>query len=528
MALVKMNHPTTNLGDFVKASPHFGSSKTCIVDCTGDVERTISYREFELETQRVVGALRSLGIARGDRIAFAVENSVHYLTLFLGTLRLGAIPAPINFRLSAQSIRDILDDLHPRAILRGLNIGDRARQALTQIDNTEIVDIGESNGGSLSLSTLCERSQPDDYVAEMGFDDQAFQMYSSGSTGTPKPISMTHGGMLWGIEQSQRYYPVSVDSVGIIATPMYHKNAMRGTAKPFLRAGATFVIQGGFAAIPYLEAMSRYGVTGCGGVPAMYAELLRHVELIKSLDFSKLSAMSLGSAVVSTELVSRLEQMFPGVQVEDSYGLTEGGGPFGAPTDGRGTPRGSVGVVAPEMLVRLVNSAGQETDQGELWVKSPYVLKEYVNRPELNRTKLVNGWLRTGDLFRRDGDGFYYFIGRTDDMFVCGGENIYPREVEDILLQNPEIVDALVAALPHATKGHAPAALIVTRAGSSLTAQDVQDFFAERGPVYAVPRAIHFAAELPLTSIGKPDRKVATSLLAAKFGVLSSRREPEN
>jgi acyl-CoA synthetase (AMP-forming)/AMP-acid ligase II len=359
----------------------------------------------------------------------------------------------------------------------------------------------------------------------MQFDDQAFQPYTAGSTGLPKGIVLTHGGMLWGIEHSELYWPRSPAERGIVAAPMFHKNAMRGNIKPILRSGGSVVIQRRFAPRPFLEALARYRVTTCGGVPAMFAEILQEAELIRSGDYSALKLISMGSSTVPEQLIARLHTAFPGVAVKESYGLTEGGGPTRAPLDGRPVPPGSVGIAAPEYEVKLVNAAGHEsTEAGEMHIRSPYVLQAYAGLPDLTAARIYDGWLRTGDLFRADADGFYYFLGRSDDMFVCGGENMYPKDVEGRILLHPAVADAVVVPLPHQTKSFAPVAMVVLMPGASVDAQAIQDHCAAAGPAFAIPRAILVVERLPLTSTGKPDRRAIAAALAARFGTLSSRR----
>jgi acyl-CoA synthetase (AMP-forming)/AMP-acid ligase II len=332
--------------------------------------------------------------------------------------------------------------------------------------------------------------------------------------------------MLWGIEQSEAFWPVAPTERGIVAAPMFHKNAMRGVIKPLLRGGGSVVIMPRFEAEGFLRALSQYRVTGAGGVPAMYAEIARHEALIRSLDFSALKLLSMGSSAVQVELLDRLAALFPGVAVKESYGLTEGGGVLKTPLDGRKVPRGSVGVVPPETEVKLLDAEGNEAEtEGELWVRCPYVLKEYVSLPALTAARLRDGWLCTGDLFRRDAEGFFYFLGRSDDMFVCGGENVYPKEVESLLLAHPQVDDAVVVPLPHATKGMAPAAAIRLRPGVAPDVAAIQDFCAANGPTHTIPRAVLMVDDLPLTSAGKPDRKAVQAMLRERFGTVSPRRE---
>ena len=220
----------------------------------------------------------------------------------------------------------------------------------------------------------------------------------------------------------------------------------------------------------YLQALADYKVTSCSGVPTMFAEMLRQTDLIKSLDFSALKRISMGSAIVPPQLIERLTDTFK-VSVRESFGLTEGGGAIRQPIDGRIPPRGSVGLVAPELEVKLVGSNGEDANEGECWIRSPYVLREYVNLPELSRERIVDGWLRTGDLLRRDADGFFYYITRIDDMFVCGGENIYPKEVENLALKHPDVANVAVTPLKHDTKGFAPAAMVVLKKDQVVTSE---------------------------------------------------------
>jgi acyl-CoA synthetase (AMP-forming)/AMP-acid ligase II len=210
---------------------------------------------------------------------------------------------------------------------------------------------------------------------------------------------------------------------------------------------------------------------------------------------------------VPPELLNAVERTLPGVKMSESYGLTEGGSPFRAPLDGRPVPRGSVGVLAPDIEVRLLDENGRENaNEGELLIRSPYVCLGYHNQPEVTAAKLQDGWLRTGDVFFRDRDGFYFFRSRIDDMFSCGGENVYPKEVENILFTHPGVADAVVAPVPHGVKGLVPAAMVVPRAGTGVTGAELKTWCLAHGPAYAHPRFIVVVARLPLNGAGKVDR----------------------
>ena len=217
--------------------------------------------------------------------------------------------------------------------------------------------------------------------------------------------------------------------------------------------------------------------------------------------------MSIGSTVVAPELLDAVERALPHVKVSESYGLTEGGSPFRLPIDGRPVPRGSVGVLAPEVEIKLIDAQGNEVaDEGELLIRCPYVCLGYFNEPEITRQKLNDGWLRTGDILYKDKDGFFYFRSRADDMFSCGGENVYPKEVENLLFKHPDVANAVVAPVPHPVKGFVPAAMVIPREGSPITAAELKAYCLEKGPAFSHPRHIEIVGALPLNGAGKIDR----------------------
>jgi long-chain acyl-CoA synthetase len=326
-------------------------------------------------------------------------------------------------------------------------------------------------------------------------------------------VLLTHEGMLWGIRTAQQYWPCKPTDRTLVAGPLFHKNAMRVSIKPKLYAGASAVILPRFEPRVMLQALADYECTDTGGVPAMYRMMLAEEDLLASLKFPRLECLEMGSAVVGAELLNAVERAF-GADVVEAYGLTEGGGPLRSPLDGRPVPRGSCGVPAPEVAVKMVGEDGKEDDShGEFWVRSPAVLTGYNNRPDLNKERLTDGWLHTGDIFRKDEDGFYFFMGRIDDQFSCGGENIYPKEVELLLVQHPDIIDAVVMPIVHDVKGLAPAALVTVRPGSSSTKESIKAFTLEHGAAYAHPRRVFIIDALPIGGTGKVDRPAAKKMI---------------
>jgi acyl-CoA synthetase (AMP-forming)/AMP-acid ligase II len=505
-----------NLGFFCQATAARVPDKTALIDLHGGREKRLSYAQLEERLQRVAGAMRAAGLAPGDRIALMVGNRSEYVELFFGAMRAGVLPVPANTRLPLDTLEYILRDSGSVAAAVDPSAHAQATALADRLGLRVRILLDENRPGWIEYESALAAASFGVEPPTLEPDAQAFQPYTAGSTGRPKGVMLTHRGMLWSIRMSQRYWPVPEDEIALLAVPLFHKNAMRGTIKPLLYAGGAIVMMPGFEPRAFLEALAKYRCTYAGGVPAVFTMLLRHVELMQRLDFSALRLLTIGSAVVPHELIDALERTLPGVAVKESYGLTEGGGPLRAPLDGRKVPRGSCGVAAPEHELKLIDSAGREHPRaGELWIRCPYVPLGYHNQPALTAERIVAGWLKTGDLFEIDADGFWYFKGRVDDMFSCGGENIYPKEVENLLFRHPAVADAVVAPIPHAVKGFAPAALVVLRDGAAATAEELKQFCLANGPAYAHPRRIEFVAELPLTGAGKLDRNAVKAAMAA-------------
>ena len=499
----------TNLGYFFSDSVRRFPDKVAIIDLYGGEERNVTYAQLDERADRAAGLVRRLGVKPGERVGMIVGNRVEFLEIFFGAMRAGAIPVAINTRLARDTLKFILEDAECRAAF------------VEPEAHPNALDVSKNTPNVISLDDYARLRDESARLSEppaLAENAQAFQPYTSGSTGLPKGAIMTHAGMLWYVKYNQRYWPTTPDERGLIALPLFHKNAMRGTVKPILYAGASFVLMPGYEPRSYLEALAKYRCTYSRGVAAVFTMFLQHPDALAKLDLSALKGFTIGSAVVTPELMDKVERALPGVKVGESYGLTEGGSPFRTPIDGRPVPRGSPGVQAPEYQVRLVGPDGKDRDdEGELWLKSPYNCLGYHKRPDVTREKLVDGWLRTGDVFRRDKDGFYYFKTRVDDMFSCGGENIYPKEVEDLLFRHPAVANAVVAPVPHAVKGYVPAALVVLKRGASAEAEALKTWCLENGPKYAHPRFVKIIDEkdLPLNGAGKIDRVLAKARLVA-------------
>ena len=504
-----MDPRDANLGYFNRTAALNRGGRTALIDLSGEQRRKISHAALDGRMERVADALAAHGLEPGDRLLLAMGNRGEFIEAFFGAMRAGIVPIPLNIKLGAETIGFIIDDAGCKAAIIEPGCHPRIEQIIDDRKLAARISLAPAATGwtdyeTLLCSALDKPFQPP--AIEPG--QIAFLPYTSGSTGRPKGVLLSHSGMLWP-SACRRNTAVRAGRPHPGRGPLYHKNAMRVSIKPKLYVGASAVILPRFEPRLFLMALAEHGCTDTGGVPAMYRMMLAEDALLAELEFPRLKTLEMGSAVVGADLIKAVEDSF-GAPVEEAYGLTEGGGPLRQPIDGASVPRGSCGTASPEVEVKLVDEAGEEQpESGELWVRSPSVLTGYNNRPALTAERLTDGWLHTNDLFRRDTDGFFYFRGRTDDQFSCGGENIQPKEVELLLVQHPAVIDATLIPIEHEMKGLAPAALVTLRAGATAGEDDIKRFCLANGPAYAHPRRIFPIDALPIGGTGKIDRKAA-------------------
>jgi len=336
-------------------------------------------------------------------------------------------------------------------------------------------------------------------------NEPAMFLYTSGSTGTPKGVVLSHRGHIWvaqtrlaGQDLSRHRY--------LIAAPLYHMNALALSLLACM-AQATVVLQPQFSAAAYIEAVGRYAITWLTAVPPMIAMILRERELLARTDLSAVEFVRMGSAPVTQSLMQALHTALPKAAVTNAYGTTEAGPVvFGPHPHGLPQPELSVGYPHRAVKLRLVDGDDRNADQGVLEMKCPAVMLGYHNRPDLPAPITPDGFYVTGDVFRRDAQGFHYFIGRTDDMFVSGGENIYPTDVERMLERHPDIAQAAIVPVDDEIKGQKPVAFVVPEPGRTLDEAEVKRFALANAPAYQHPRFVWITDHLPLASTNKIDR----------------------
>lgn len=462
-----------------------------------------TYAELRRAALAVGGGLSARGLQRGDRVGILADNCEEYLLTVFGAVAAGLAVVPLNTRLPRATQDDIAADARLELVVVDEHHADRAPGGVAA------VLLGSTDWDRLRGAPAL------DGAADLDGDEVAVHLYTSGSTGRPKGVLLTHRNIVWTCEN----YGVAIPGeVMLVSAPLYHKNASMASKLSFVNGG-TVVLLPRFSARAYLDAIEEERITMCSGVPTMYA--LVTAELAaggRPVDLSSVRTVLIGSAPLTEALHDDVQALFPQARVTNGYGTTEAVLEFGPHPDGLARPKIALGHQHPSVELQLVDPVtGEVSDQGELWVRSPGVMAGYHERPELNAERLTDGWYHTGDLMRRDADGWYFFVGRVDDMFVCAGENIYPDAVEQLLERHPAVHQAVVVPVPDDLKGALPAAFVRVEPGATLTVEEVQGWALENGPAYAHPRHVWFLPEIPLASTNKIDRRALIELARSRL-----------
>jgi long-chain acyl-CoA synthetase len=438
----------------------------------------------------VARALTKRGLERGDRIALLSANRAEYIAAYYGIMRAGFVAVPVNFKFPRDTIHFIIRDSGAKLVFC-----DAPRAADCPVDIPSVT-FGAAFDAFLDPG-------PFDAVTPAQ-DEPAMFLYTSGSTGTPKGVVLSHQSHIWVVET--RLAPGLDRHRYLIAAPLYHMNAL-ALAKLASAAHATIVVLPQFSAPAYIAAIGTYRCTWLTAVPPMIAMMLRETAALAATDLSSVEFVRMGSAPVSASLMAALHDALPRASVTNAYGTTEAGPVvFGPHPKGLPQPELSVGYPHPLVSLRLVDGASRDAAQGVLEMKCPALMLGYHNRPDVVPPLTPDGFYITGDVFRRDADGFHYFVGRTDDMFVSGGENIYPADVERMLERHPDIAQAAVVPIDDDIKGQKPVAFVVKKPGRALDGEAVKHFALANAPAYQHPRFVWFVDELPLASTNKLDR----------------------
>jgi acyl-CoA synthetase (AMP-forming)/AMP-acid ligase II len=478
----------------------------------------ITYDALERRTNRVSNGLKALGIGAGDHVAVLVKNDHRFVETLLGALRAGATVTPTTTRAHYRTLLHIVEDSRARVLFASSDFaGEAARLAATAPGLKHVFVMDETVAGAQHYDDWLGAQGEERLVAPKSAADIAYISYTSGSTGRPKGVLLTHGAVDWAARNLRRALLYGPDERCLLAVPMFHANGMFGGLFSMLECGGSVVILHDVDAAEMIRAIERERCTYTTGVPAMYKMMLRDETLLAGFDCSSLRFVICGSSEVPEDLLATFTNRL--APMLEAYGLTECGFVCNNPRWGV-TKQGTTGLPYPGVELRIVDPDHVERDcavgeTGELLVRSPGNLIGYHNLPEMTAERLLpNGWFRTRDIVRADDQGYIEVVGRIDDRISCAGESIYPKEVENVLMEHPGIADAAVVPLADPIKGEVPVAFVIARERDTLTEDAVKRFFLEHGAPYMHPRRVFFLEEMPLT----PAKKVDRSALKAAAG----------
>ena len=473
-------------------------------------ERQHTYRQYGERVARLASALQSLGMAPGDRVGMLALNSDRYLEFFYGTWWGGGAVNPVNIRWSAAEIAYSFDDCDTRILLvddqfKGLagELRSRSKALKTLIYTGD----GVTPEGMLSYEQLLMQAAPVPDADRAGADLAAV-MYTGGTTGFPKGVMLSHENLASNALAFVAAGATHAEGLALLIAPMFHI-AVGALLHAHVMVGGTSVIAPMFTPLATLQAIQQHRVTHMLLVPTMIQLTVDHPEA-GQYDLSSLQVLTYGGSVINAAVLQRAMQRFPNAGFIQAYGMTELSpcATYLTPRDHRGEPSllCSAGRASLATQVRVVNEQGIEVPRGtvgEVVVRGPNVMLGYWNRPEDTAKALRGGWMHTGDGGRMDENGYLYIVDRMKDMIVSGGENVYSAEVENALAQHPCVAASAVIGIPSEQWGEAVHAVIVFKAGTSATGEELSAHCRGLIAGYKCPRSFEFRDALPMTGAGK-------------------------
>jgi long-chain acyl-CoA synthetase len=478
--------------------------------------RIFTYKTFDEEVNRAADLLRSSGVQKGDRISLFLTNSVEYLIAYFACFKLGAWAGPVNALLKPQEIEFIISNSAASIIITQENLYPKIAEVQANIPSLRHIVIvgsrwsviGEQNSEVQNQSTESgDNNQPPVTKHQLlTSDDEAVIIYTSGTTGKPKGVLLTHGNLLTNAREIADWLQLTVDDRSLMIMPLFHVNALMTTGLAALWTGASIVLAEKFSASRHWQTISKYGVTYFGSVATMLS-LLNHTYpqgIPEDCDTSRLRFALCGSAPVPVEVMKTYESLF-NCKVIEGYGLSESTcrSTFN-PIDER-RKVGSIGLpIGNEVKIFDDSDCELAPDQvGEIVLRGANLMKGYYQNDEATEKAFRSGWFHTNDLGYKDQEGFFYIVDRKSDMIIRGGENIYPREIDETLYQHPKVKDAATIGVPDELFGEEVKSFLVLKDGESASEEEIIAYCRQHLADFKCPKTIAFLDDIPKGPTGK-------------------------
>ncbi|MFH1351000.1 MAG: long-chain fatty acid--CoA ligase [Pseudomonadota bacterium] len=472
----------------------------------GDLKFT--YGELNSLANQLANYLRKTGVGKNDRVAIYLPNCWEHIVSHFGALKIGAVIVPFNVMYKAREIKYMLDDSEAEIIITNSDLYRHVKEVKDASKLRNIILTDPENTLEHSFSDIFGEPhvlQEDVILDET--EDLALIQYTSGTTGEPKGAMLTYHNIFSNVRVTANLYDFDETDTQLITLPLFHSFGIFAVYYS-IYTGGTIVLVGRFDPEIVLELIDKFQVSIFCNVPPMLLSLLT-VSNPERFDLRSLRHCLCGAAVLPVEVLERVKK-FLGVNVVDGYGCTESFGMIVPPQVGV-YRYGSIGVPLPVQEIRLVDEEGQDVpvgEVGEIVSRGPLLMKGYWRKPEETAEAIRNGWFHTGDLAKKDEEGFYYIVGRKKDMIISSGFNIYPKEIEELLYQHPKIADATVIGIPHEYKGETVKACIVLKEGMEATQEEIIHYCRDKLAVFKAPTVVEFREDLPRNPSGKVLKRV--------------------
>ena len=471
-----------------------------------------TYRELHEISNRYANVFLKMGIKKGDRIGILLYNCLEYWAVYFAAAKIGAIAVRLNFRLVSEELEYALTDSGTKVLCMGAAFVERIAPIKDKVPVEKYICLCHEGEGCPDWcepwDVLLDGEPVLDMMVLPEGQDPVMLMYTSGTTGRPKGALWTHANTLWFASMQVMKWGLDPNDVSMTTGPLYHVGALEDLALPTMLAGGRVIItkSGGFDIRRILNVIEKEKVTHVFLFPFMIYDMLNLNDL-DSFSLTHLKAILSGGDPVMPWAIESLNKRYPHVGLIQVYGLTEGT-PIAAALDPQDAAKkgNTVGRPLPLVEIKITDDAGQPLKRGEvgeICIKSPAVAREYWQKPEATWETFVNGWCKTGDLGYIDADGYLVISGRKKDMIRSGGENIYPAELEDVLIRHPAIKDVAIIGVPDPKYLETVCAVIVPKPGAHLTKEEVIRYSREHLAGYKTPRHVVFVDELPRTPSGK-------------------------
>jgi acyl-CoA synthetase (AMP-forming)/AMP-acid ligase II len=482
----------------------------------------LTFHEWDARSNALARGLVARGVGHGDRVSIYLPNDecLRWIVAYAAVHKAGAVAVPTNTRLSTRELTAILGHAAVRAMLTCSSLLPTARDVRSAVPSLDLVVSTGATGEEVEWDNALDADDRD-FQVPVGADDLADIMYTSGTTGLPKGVAVRHRN----VAMIPNLEPLWTGAGWVHGAPLFTFAGISFIFNP-MKLGMVGLYQPKFDAGRWFRIVEQERPTMAFLVPAMAELLVAHPDFATA-DLTSLQAVSIGSAPLAPNTLLTLVERLPQASVSNSYGMTEAGPAFIVMPQEEVTKRvGSVGKPIPPMEIKIVDDDDTEQppgEVGELLTRLPGRQREYYNDAEATESTWTHdGWLRSGDLGYLDDDGFLYLVGRKKDLIVRGGHNVYPTDIESVILEHPDVREAAVVGIPHDVLGEDIAAFVVRKPGRDLGGDELKEFCAEHLADYKRPRQVTFVDELPRNATGKVMKHVLVRDTAGATGTSSS------